>query len=155
MALLQTERSARRSTVRALRKRHARFLTSLSDTARLMLNAAEGRAFVLLKRRSGLAIRDAVTLERSRVESHNRLILATRRDGRTSVRGNSHPCGRRIRSIPNGLKQNPHYFLWSGGRLPETAVADLATRPPPTVHLSQSPVMVRFTGSRGGSDELG
>lgn len=82
------------------------------------------QAFVLLMRWSGLAIRDAVTLERSRLDSHNRLMLQRAKTAEPVFVELPANVADKLRRVPNGLKPNPRYFFWSGNGLPKTAVAD-------------------------------
>jgi integrase len=80
------------------------------------------RAFVWLLRWSGLAIRDAVTLERAALTDDDRLILRRAKTG-VAVALPLQPqvalCLRRM--VEN---DNPRYFFWSGNGLPKSAVAD-------------------------------
>jgi integrase/recombinase XerD len=88
-------------------------------------------AFVLLLRWSGLRIRDAVTLKRSRLTQvveggvmKDRLLLHTSKTG-VHVTVDFPPeetdVAQRLRQLPNS---NPEYFFWTGNGLPKSAVAD-------------------------------
>lgn len=99
----------------------------LSATAKYGKTDAERRrirAFVLLMRWSGLAIRDAVTLERSSLDSQNRLKLQRAKTDEPVFLELPAKAANELRNVPNGLKPNPRYFFWSGNGLPKTAVAD-------------------------------
>lgn len=80
------------------------------------------RAMVWLLRWSGLAIRDAVCLERSALTDDDRLRLRRAKTG-VDVMLPLQPqvalCLRRM--VKN---DNPRYFFWSGNGLPKSAVAD-------------------------------
>ena len=78
------------------------------------------KAFVLLLRYSGLRIRDAVTLERSRL-SNGKLFLSTSKTG-TIVNLPLHPDAvAALEAIPsNGTA----YFFWTGQGKPKTRVAN-------------------------------
>jgi integrase/recombinase XerD len=81
------------------------------------------RTLILLMRWSGLRIRDAVTLERTRLINDN-LMLYQAKTG-TSVYVPLPPhVAEALRTIPDGVKPNPRYFFWSGNGLPKSAVAD-------------------------------
>jgi integrase/recombinase XerD len=73
---------------------------------------------------SGLAIRDAATLERSRLDSQNRLILHRAKTDEPVFVELPANVADELRKVPNGLKHNPRYFFWSGNGLPKTVVAD-------------------------------
>jgi site-specific recombinase XerD len=82
------------------------------------------RAFVQLMRWSGLAVRDAVTLERSKLDHQDRLILQRTKTSEPVFVELPYDVAEELRNVPNGLKPNPRYFFWSGSGLPKTAVAD-------------------------------
>jgi integrase/recombinase XerD len=82
------------------------------------------RTFVNLMRWSGLAIRDAVTLERSSLDSEDRLRLQRVKTDEPVLVVLPHEVAEELRNIPEGLKPNARYFFWSGNGLPKTAVAD-------------------------------
>jgi site-specific recombinase XerD len=79
------------------------------------------RALVFLLRFSGLAIRDAVTLERGRLDDKDRLILRRAKTGQNVFVPLQPQVASLLRTLPNG---NPRYFFWSGNGLPKSAVAD-------------------------------
>jgi integrase len=75
------------------------------------------RALVLLMRWSGLAIRDAVTLERERLTSGNKLFLYRAKTNVPVYLPLPSQLADLLRSLPNS---NPRYFFWSGNGDPET-----------------------------------
>jgi integrase/recombinase XerD len=81
------------------------------------------RALTELMRWSGLRIRDAVTLERSRLTG-NKLMLYQAKTGIPVYVPLPPEVAELLRSIPPGLKPNPRYFFWSGNGLPKTFVAN-------------------------------
>jgi integrase/recombinase XerD len=81
------------------------------------------RILTLLMRWSGLRIRDAITLERSRLVGDNVLLYQAKT--RTPVYVPLPPeVAEALRAIPPGPKSNPRYFFWSGNGDPKSAVAD-------------------------------
>jgi integrase len=72
---------------------------------------------------SGLRIRDAVTLECSRLEE-NKLLLYQAKTGIPVFVPLPPEVAELLRSIPPCLKPNPRYFFWSGNGLPKTFVAN-------------------------------
>ena len=79
------------------------------------------RALLLLMRWSGLAIRDAVTLERSRLSADDAIFLYRAKTG-TPVQVTIPPdVARVLRELVNS---NPRYFFWTGNGNPKSAVAD-------------------------------
>ena len=81
------------------------------------------RVLTLLMRWSGLRIRDAVTLERSRLIGDSVLLYQAKT--RTPVYVPLPPeVVEGLRTVPAGQRPNPRYFFWSGNGLPKTAVAD-------------------------------
>jgi integrase len=76
------------------------------------------RALVLLMRWSGLAIKDAVTLERTRLSEDGNLFLYRAKTGVPVYVPLPPEVHTLLRSLPNS---NPHYFFWSGNGDPETA----------------------------------
>jgi integrase/recombinase XerD len=81
------------------------------------------RAMTLLMRWSGLRIRDAVTLEKNRLQSDN-LFLYQAKTG-TPVYIPLPPFVVKVLSeLPAGPKPNPRYFFWSGNGDPKSAVAN-------------------------------
>jgi integrase len=86
-------------------------------------NGTRLRTLTLLMRWSGLRIRDAVTLERSRLEGDNLLLYQAKT--RTPVYVPLPPeVAESLRTVPPGNRPNPRYFFWSGNGLPKSAVAD-------------------------------
>lgn len=81
------------------------------------------RALTELMRWSGLRIRDAVTLECSRL-IENKLMLYQAKTGTPVFVPLPPHVADMLRSIPPGLKPNPNYFFWSGNGLPKTFVAN-------------------------------
>ena len=75
------------------------------------------RALILLMRWSGLAIRDAVTLERERLTSGNKLFLYRAKTNVPVYLPLPSQLADLLRSLPNS---NPRYFFWSGNGDPET-----------------------------------
>jgi integrase len=86
-------------------------------------NGARLRTLTLLMRWSGLRIRDAITLERSRLVGDS--ILLYQAKTRTPVYVPLPPeVAETLRSVPPGVRPNPRYFFWTGNGNPKTAVAD-------------------------------
>lgn len=71
----------------------------------------------------GLRIRDAVTLECSRLVG-NKLMLYQALTGIPVFVPLPPEVGELLRSIPPGLKPNPRYFFWSGNGLPKSFVSN-------------------------------
>jgi integrase len=82
------------------------------------------RALLLLMRWSGLAIRDAVTLERSRLSADDRLLLYRTKTGVPVSCPIPPHVAEGLRTVPDGLRPNPAYFFWSGNGDAKSAVAD-------------------------------
>ena len=81
------------------------------------------RALTLLMRWSGLRIRDAVTLEKTRLIGDD-ILLYQAKTG-TPVYVPLPPyVAEALRTLPPGPKPNPRYFFWSGNGKPKSAVAD-------------------------------
>jgi integrase len=76
-----------------------------------------------LLRWSGLRIRDAVTLERSRL-IENKLLLYQAKTGTPVYVPLPPQVAELLRKVPDGLKPNPRYFFWSGNGDPKTFVAN-------------------------------
>ena len=76
------------------------------------------RALILLMRWSGIAIRDAVTLERERLTADNKLFLYRAKTNVPVYLPLPGYVAELLRSIPNS---NPRYFFWSGNGDPHTA----------------------------------
>ena len=81
------------------------------------------RALTELMRWSGLRIRDAATLECSRLVT-NKLMLYQAKTGIPVFVPLPPEVAQLLRSIPPGLKPNTRYFFWSGNGLPKTFVAN-------------------------------
>jgi integrase/recombinase XerD len=81
------------------------------------------RALTELLRWSGLRIRDAVTLERSRL-IENKLLLYQAKTGTPVYVPLPPEVAELLRKVPDGLKPNPRYFFWSGNGDPKTFVAN-------------------------------
>lgn len=75
------------------------------------------RALVLLMRWSGLAIKDAVTLERQRIDADGNLFLYRAKTGVPVYVPLPPDVFELLQSLPNN---NPRYFFWSGNGDPET-----------------------------------
>jgi integrase len=86
-------------------------------------NGARLRTLLLLMRWSGLRIRDAITLERTRLVGDN-LLLYQAKTGTPVYVPLPPQVAQALRDVPAGNKPNPRYFFWSGNGLPKTAVAD-------------------------------
>jgi len=81
------------------------------------------RTLTELLRWSGLRIRDAVTLERSRL-IENKLLLYQAKTGTPVYVPLPAEVAELLRKVPDGLKPNPRYFFWSGNGDPKTFVAN-------------------------------
>jgi integrase len=81
------------------------------------------RALTELMRWSGLRIRDAVTLERMRLNG-NKLLLYQAKTGVPVFVPLPPHVADLLRNMPEGLKPNPRYFFWSGNGQPKTFVAN-------------------------------
>jgi integrase/recombinase XerD len=86
-------------------------------------NGTRIRALIMLMRWSGLRIRDAVTLERTRLINDN-LLLYQAKTGTPVYVPLPPQVADALRTLPYGVKPNPRYFFWSGNGLPKSAVAD-------------------------------
>jgi integrase/recombinase XerD len=75
------------------------------------------RALVLLMRWSGLAIKDAVTLERSRISADGSVFLYRAKTGVPVYVPLPPHVHQHLRSLPS---ENPRYFFWSGNGDPAT-----------------------------------
>jgi integrase/recombinase XerD len=75
------------------------------------------RALVLLMRWSGLAIQDAVTLERERLSDDGKLFLYRAKTGVPVFVPIPPDVGGVLRALPS---VNPRYFFWSGNGDPQT-----------------------------------
>lgn len=81
------------------------------------------RALTELLRWSGLRIRDAVTLERSRLVG-NKLLLYQAKTGTPVYVPLPPHVVELLRNVPDGLKPSRMYFFWSGNGDPKTYVAN-------------------------------
>ena len=81
------------------------------------------RALTQLMRWSGLRIRDAATLERTRLVGDNVLLYQAKTGTPVFVPLPPH-VAEEVRNVPPGLKPNPRYFFWSGNGDPKSVVAD-------------------------------
>jgi len=81
------------------------------------------RTLTLLMRWSGLRIRDAIILERSRLQGDS-LLLYQAKTGQPVYVPLPPEMVKALETIPDGPKPNPRYFFWSGNGLPKSAVAD-------------------------------
>ena len=86
-------------------------------------NGTRIRALIMLMRWSGLRIRDAVTLERTRLINDN-LLLYQAKTGTPVYVPLPPQVAEALRTLPDGPKPNPRYFFWSGNGLPKSVVAD-------------------------------
>ena len=86
-------------------------------------NGTRLRVLTLLMRWSGLRIRDAITLEKTRLIGDN-LLLYQAKTGTPVYVPLPPEVAEAVRTIPPGPKPNPRYFFWSGNGLPKSAVAD-------------------------------
>jgi integrase/recombinase XerD len=86
-------------------------------------NQTRLRTMTLLMRWSGLRIRDAVTLERHRLNGDSLLLYQAKTGTPVYVPLPPHVVGA-LENIPPGPKPNPRYFFWSGNGDPKSAVAD-------------------------------
>jgi len=89
------------------------------DEMSTILKTAEGklRVLTLLMRWSGLAIRDAVTLERARLNDEDQIFLYRAKTGTPVHVVIPADVAQELRDLP--LK-NPRYFFWSGNGKPES-----------------------------------
>ena len=86
-------------------------------------NQTRLRTMTLLMRWSGLRIRDAVTLERHRLNGDS-LLLYQAKTGTPVYVPLPPQVVEALENIPPGPKPNPRYFFWSGNGEPKSAVAD-------------------------------
>jgi integrase/recombinase XerD len=82
------------------------------------------RALAELMRWSGLRIRDAVTLEKTRLLPNDDLFLYQAKTGVPVYVPLPHHVAEAVRNVPPGPKPNPRFFFWSGNGAPKSAVAD-------------------------------
>jgi integrase/recombinase XerD len=82
------------------------------------------RILTLLMRWSGLAIRDAVTLERRRLNDKDELFLYRAKTGNPVYVPLPTDVAEPLRDIPPGPCPNPRYFFWSGNGSPKSVVGN-------------------------------
>jgi integrase/recombinase XerD len=82
------------------------------------------RILTLLMRWSGLAIRDAVTLERRRLNDKDELFLYRAKTGNPVYVPLPPDVAESLRTIPPGPSPNPRYFFWSGNGSPKSVVGN-------------------------------
>jgi integrase/recombinase XerD len=82
------------------------------------------RILTLLMRWSGLAIRDAVTLERRRLNENGELFLYRAKTGSPVYVPLPPDVAEALRTIPPGPSPNPRYFFWSGNGSPKSVVGN-------------------------------
>jgi len=82
------------------------------------------RILTLLMRWSGLAIRDAVTLERRRLNDKDELFLYRAKTGNPVYVPLPPNVAESLRTIPPGPSPNPRYFFWSGNGSPKSVVGN-------------------------------
>jgi integrase/recombinase XerD len=82
------------------------------------------RTLTWLMRWSGLAIRDAVTLERWRLNEKDELLLYRAKTGNPVYVPLPRHLADSLRNIPPGPKPNPRYFFWSGNGSPKSIVGN-------------------------------
>jgi integrase/recombinase XerD len=86
--------------------------------------ATRVRTLILLMRWSGLAIGDAVSLERSALNDDNELMLRRAKTGHPVYVPLPQEVADALRNIPPGPAPNPRYFFWSGNGKLKSSVAD-------------------------------
>jgi integrase/recombinase XerD len=86
--------------------------------------ATRVRTLILLMRWSGLAISDAVGLERSRLNAKNELMLYRAKTGHPVYVPLPQHAAEALRNIPPGPRSNPRYFFWSGNGKLRSSVGD-------------------------------
>jgi integrase/recombinase XerD len=91
------------------------------ETTREIRNGERLRVLIELMRWSGLAIRDAVTLERSRLNEFDQILLYRAKTGVPVFVTLPPDVASALRKVENS---NPRYFFWTGNGNPKTAVAD-------------------------------
>lgn len=94
------------------------------DAREMQNNATRLRVLTYLMRYSGLAVRDAITLERSRLSDDDKLFLYRAKTRVPVYVPIPHFVAEALRNIPPGPKPNPRYFFWTGNGNPKSAVAD-------------------------------
>ena len=87
-------------------------------------NATRLHVLLLLMRWSGLALGDAVALERARLSSDNTLLLRRQKTGVPVYVLLPEFVAKALREVPPGPKPNKAYFFWSGNGQRKSAVKD-------------------------------
>jgi len=82
------------------------------------------RTLTLLMRWSGLAIRDAVTLERTALNQNGELFLYRAKTGSPVYVPLPPNVAEELRNIPPGPSPNPRFFFWSGNGSPKSVVGN-------------------------------
>ena len=82
------------------------------------------RILTWLMRWSGLAIRDAVTLERRRLNENGELFLYRAKTGSPVYVPLPPDVAEAVRNVPPGPSPNPRYFFWSGNGSPKSVVGN-------------------------------
>jgi integrase/recombinase XerD len=82
------------------------------------------RVLTLLMRWSGLAIRDAVTLERRRLNENGELFLYRAKTGSPVYIPLPPEVAEALGEIPSGPTPNPRYFFWSGNGSAKSVVGN-------------------------------
>ena len=87
-------------------------------------NATRLRTLTFLLRWSGLSLGDGATLERSRLNSDNTLLLRRAKTGVPVYLLLPDFVAEALRNVPPGPKPNPAYFFWSGNGERKSYVKD-------------------------------
>jgi len=82
------------------------------------------RVLIMLMRWSGLAIGDALTLERYRLNDKDELLLYRAKTGNPVYVPLPNDVAEMLRNIPPGPCPNPRYFFWSGNGSPKSVVGN-------------------------------
>jgi integrase/recombinase XerD len=94
---------------------------TLIEGTKQIRNGDRLRVLMELMRWSGLSIRDAVTLERSRLNQYDQILLYRAKTGVPVFVTLPPDVAEALRKVEN---PNPRYFFWTGNGNPKTAVAD-------------------------------
>jgi integrase len=86
--------------------------------------ATRVRTLILLMRWSGMAISDAVSLERNRLTENDEIFLRRAKTGQPVYVPIPPDVAEALRNIPPGPVPNPRYFFWTGNGLLKSAAAD-------------------------------
>jgi integrase/recombinase XerD len=106
------------------RSEYKKLLGAISKFGKTEIVRKRLRAFVELLRWSGLSIRDAVMLERARLDDDDRLFLYRAKTGVPVYLPLPSEVSGALRNVPDGARPNVRYFFWSGDGKPKSAVAD-------------------------------